>query len=80
MGIRTLVTPLVLLASFSVQAASLPMLPPPKLADLSLKVTTPTHPLAPATDSRTASDRSGGADARWLNERQPLAQEQRWVF
>ncbi|KUM34022.1 hypothetical protein [Pseudomonas sp. EpS/L25] len=75
-----LVTPLALLATFGAQAASFPMLPPPKLAELSLKVTTPAHPLAPATDSRTASDRAVGADARWLNERQPLAQERRWVF
>lgn len=80
MGIHTLVTLCATLTTLSVQAASLPGLPPPKLAELSLKVVTPAHPLAPGADARAPSDKTTAAEARWLNERQPFAQEQRWVF
>ena len=80
MGTRTLVSSLALLAAFSAQAAS-PTLPPPKLAELSLRVTTPVaHPLTPVADQRVPGEKAVANDARWLNERQPFVQEQRWVF
>lgn len=81
MGIRTLASAFAFFITFDAQAATLPPVPQPRLADLGLKANAALpHAIVPGADSRAAGDKSVTDEARWLNERLPLAQEQRWVF
>lgn len=81
MGIRILASVIVTFAAFNGEAATFPAVPPLKLADLVLQV--PASPLnsLPASSATSLRDVHQPVDAaRWLNERQTLVQQQRWVF
>ncbi|WP_312376033.1 hypothetical protein [Pseudomonas oryzihabitans] len=81
MGIRILASVIVTFAALNGEAATLPAVPPLKLADLVLQV--PASPLnsLPASSATSFRDVHQSVDAaRWRNERQTLVQQQRWVF
>lgn len=81
MGIRILASVIVTFAAFNGEAASLPAIPPLKLADLILQVpASATHSLPSSRETSFRDTRQPVNAARWLNERQTLVQEQRWVF
>lgn len=81
MGIRILASVIALLAAFQAEAATLPAVPPLKLADLRLSVPSPAaEAVAAKTEAHRQHDRQLVNHSRWPNERQALAPEQRWVF
>lgn len=81
MGIRILAGVIVTFAAFNGEAATLPAVPPLKLADLTLQVPNSGTAALPTRADTPFRDRQQPVDAaRWLNERQTLVQEQRWVF
>ncbi|MDH4762258.1 MULTISPECIES: hypothetical protein [Pseudomonas] len=81
MGIRILASVIATFAAFHAEAATLPAVPPLKLADLTLQVPLSSTDAIPArTDAQLRDSRQPVNGARWLNEHRTLAQEQRWVF
>nr|WP_314558192.1 hypothetical protein [uncultured Pseudomonas sp.] len=81
MGIRILASVIVTFAAFNGEAASLPAIPPLKLADLTLQVPLASTDTIPTqTDVQLRDSRQPVNSARWLNEHRTFAQEQRWVF
>ncbi|ALZ83945.1 hypothetical protein [Pseudomonas oryzihabitans] len=81
MGRRILASFIATFAALNAGAASLPAMPPLKLADLTLESSSvPATALPAGTQARTRDSRQPADSARWLNERQPLVREQRWVF
>ena len=80
MGRRILASFIATFAALNAGAASLPATPL-KLADLTLESSSvPATALPAGTQARTRDSRQPADSARWLNERQPLVREQRWVF
>lgn len=81
MGIRLLASALATLAACNIQASTLPQIPPLKLADLTLPVTTVTAgTLTSASKNRSNGDRQTASSDYWHDEKQPLTPAQRWVF
>ncbi|WP_282282033.1 hypothetical protein [Pseudomonas sp. PS02302] len=81
MGIRILASVIVTFVAFNGEAASLPALPPLKLADLTLQVPlASSDAISTQTDAQPRDSRQPANSARWLNEHRTFAQEQRWVF
>lgn len=81
MGIRILASVIVTFAAFNGEAASLPAIPPLKLADLTLQVPLASTDTIPTQiDVQLRDSRQPVNSARWLNEHRTFAQEQRWVF
>jgi len=81
MGIRILASVIVTFVAFNSEAASLPALPPLKLADLTLQVPLASgDAISTQTDAQLRDSRQPANSARWLNEHRTFAQEQRWVF
>lgn len=81
MGIRLLASALATLAACNIQAATLPQVPPLKLADLTLSVTSVTaSTLISASKTRSNGDRHATGSDYWHDEKRPLMSTQRWVF
>lgn len=81
MGIRILASVVVTFAALNGEAASLPAIPPLKLADLTLQVPLlSTDAIPTKVDAQLRDSRQPVNSARWLNHHQTFAQEQRWVF
>ncbi|MCD4865682.1 hypothetical protein [Pseudomonas sp. PLB05] len=81
MGIRILASVIATFAALHAQAATLPAVPPLKLADLTLKAPAASTEVLPSrADAQPRDTRQPINSARWLNDRQTFVQEQRWVF
>lgn len=81
MGIRILAGVIATFAAFHAEAATLPAVPQLKLADLTLQIpSSSTDTLPVGAESQVRDNRYPVNSARWLNERQSVAPEQRWVF